>query len=66
MFYSIVAGHVGSKSRFHVSVGHATVMAELTFFGLPEGQVGRLVYVICNKKTVGFCPGMQLRVTFLH
>ncbi|MEW5314412.1 MAG: hypothetical protein WDW38_005913 [Sanguina aurantia] len=34
-FYS---GKVCSKARFHISVGHATVMAQLHFFGLPEGQ----------------------------
>eukprot|EP00197_Chlamydomonas_leiostraca_P012833 CAMPEP_0202860212 /NCGR_PEP_ID=MMETSP1391-20130828/2014_1 /ASSEMBLY_ACC=CAM_ASM_000867 /TAXON_ID=1034604 /ORGANISM="Chlamydomonas leiostraca, Strain SAG 11-49" /LENGTH=406 /DNA_ID=CAMNT_0049539353 /DNA_START=60 /DNA_END=1277 /DNA_ORIENTATION=+ len=32
------AGRVPGKSKFHVSVGHATVMADLTFFGLPQGE----------------------------
>ncbi|KAL6765365.1 SelEFf [Haematococcus lacustris] len=32
------AGQVPSKAKFHVSVGHTTVMASLTFFGLPDGQ----------------------------
>lgn len=34
-FYS---GSVPSKQKYHVIVGHATVMAEATFFGLPDGQ----------------------------
>ncbi len=29
-----------SKTKLHVSVGHATVMAELSFFGLPDGEEG--------------------------
>jgi selenocysteine-specific elongation factor len=29
---------VRSRAKFHVSVGHTTVMAEATFFGLMEGQ----------------------------
>jgi hypothetical protein len=29
---------VPSKAKYHVIVGHATVMAEATFFGLPDGQ----------------------------
>lgn len=32
------AGGVPSKQKYHVIVGHATVMAEATFFGLPDGQ----------------------------
>ena len=32
-FYS---GLVQSKGRVHVTVGHATVMAEVEFFGLPD------------------------------
>ena len=32
------AGDVRSKQRLHVTVGHATVMADLHFFGLPEGE----------------------------
>lgn len=31
-------GDVRTKQRLHVSVGHATVMADLLFFGLPDGQ----------------------------
>jgi selenocysteine-specific elongation factor len=31
-------GVVPSKQKYHVIVGHATVMAEATFFGLPDGQ----------------------------
>mmetsp|Transcript_20110 Transcript_20110/g.55989 ORF Transcript_20110/g.55989 Transcript_20110/m.55989 type:complete len:575 (-) Transcript_20110:259-1983(-) len=34
-FYS---GQVLSKAKFHVSVGHATVMATPIFFGLPDGE----------------------------
>jgi selenocysteine-specific elongation factor len=29
---------VASKAKLHVSVGHATVMAEPLFFGLQDGQ----------------------------
>ena len=32
------AGAVPSKQKYHVIVGHDTVMAEATFFGLPDGQ----------------------------
>lgn len=32
------AGAVPSKQKYHVIVGHATVMAEATFFGMPDGQ----------------------------
>jgi selenocysteine-specific elongation factor len=32
------AAAVPSKQKYHVIVGHATVMAEATFFGLPDGQ----------------------------
>lgn len=32
------AGGVPSKQKYHVIVGHDTVMAEATFFGLPDGQ----------------------------
>ncbi|KAG2429383.1 hypothetical protein HXX76_011148 [Chlamydomonas incerta] len=32
------AGRVPSRAKFHVSVGHATVMADMTFFGLPDGE----------------------------
>jgi len=32
------AGEVRSKSRLHVSVGHVTVMADLSFFGVPDGE----------------------------
>nr|ADI46930.1 SelEFm [Volvox carteri f. nagariensis] len=31
------AGRVPSHAKFHVSVGHTTVMAEMTFFGTPDG-----------------------------
>ena len=31
-------GKVSSKSKLHVIVGHQTVMADLTFFGLPSGK----------------------------
>lgn len=30
-------GEVRTKQRLHVSVGHTTVMADLTVFGLPDG-----------------------------
>lgn len=29
-------GPVPSKGKYHMSIGHATVMAEATFFGLPD------------------------------
>ncbi len=29
---------MATKAKFHVSVGHSTVMAELHVFGLPDGQ----------------------------
>lgn len=32
------AGEVRSKAKMHVSVGHATVMAQLEFFGLPDAE----------------------------
>ncbi|KAG2492709.1 hypothetical protein HYH03_009122 [Edaphochlamys debaryana] len=32
------AGRVPSRAKFHVTVGHSTVMAEMTFFGTPEGE----------------------------
>lgn len=32
------AAGVSSKHKYHVIVGHATVMAEATFFGLPDGK----------------------------
>jgi hypothetical protein len=32
------AGGVPSRQKYHVIVGHDTVMAEATFFGLPDGQ----------------------------
>lgn len=32
------AGRVASKAKFHVSIGHSTVMAEALAFGLPDGQ----------------------------
>lgn len=32
------SGEVLSRSRLHVTVGTATVMAELLFFGLPDGE----------------------------
>jgi selenocysteine-specific elongation factor len=32
------AAAVPSKQKYHVIVGHATVMAEATFFGLPDGK----------------------------
>jgi hypothetical protein len=31
-------GRVQSKSKVHVIVGHQTVMADLTFFGVPAGK----------------------------
>ena len=30
-------GTVATKTKVHVVVGHATVMAELLFFGVPDG-----------------------------
>lgn len=33
-----VSGKVAGQSKFHISVGHDTVMAQLAFFGLPDGQ----------------------------
>lgn len=32
------AGEVRSRQRLHVTVGHATMMAEIQFFGLPDGE----------------------------
>ncbi|GAB4820810.1 hypothetical protein N2152v2_007856 [Parachlorella kessleri] len=32
------AGDVRSRSKLHVAVGHSTVLAEVVFFGLPDGQ----------------------------
>eukprot|EP00198_Chlamydomonas_reinhardtii_P007007 XP_001696343.1 selenocysteine-specific elongation factor EF-Sec [Chlamydomonas reinhardtii] len=32
------AGGSAGRAKFHVSVGHSTVMAEMTFFGLPDGE----------------------------
>ncbi|GFR43158.1 hypothetical protein Agub_g4205 [Astrephomene gubernaculifera] len=32
------AGRVPSRSKFHVTVGHSTLMAHLTFFGTPDGN----------------------------
>ncbi|KAF8060496.1 Eefsec [Scenedesmus sp. PABB004] len=34
------AAAVPSRSKFHVSIGHATVMAEALFFGLPDAPGG--------------------------
>ena len=31
-------GDVRSKQRLHATVGHVTVMAEMQFFGLPDGE----------------------------
>jgi selenocysteine-specific elongation factor len=31
-------GGVPGKQKYHVIVGHETVMAEATFFGLPDGE----------------------------
>jgi selenocysteine-specific elongation factor len=31
-------GAIPSKSKYHVIIGHATVMAAAMFFGLPDGQ----------------------------
>lgn len=31
-------GEVRSKQKLHVTVGHTTVMAEIQFFGLPDGE----------------------------
>lgn len=35
---SNAAGTVASKTKVHVTIGHATVMAELLFFGVPDGD----------------------------
>jgi selenocysteine-specific elongation factor len=32
------SGRVSSGSKLHVSVGHDTVMAEVTAFGMPDGK----------------------------
>eukprot|EP00775_Hariotina_reticulata_P012357 gene12357-12491_t len=34
-FYS---GAVPGKAKYHMSIGHATVMAEVAFFGMPDSQ----------------------------
>ncbi|GLC39063.1 hypothetical protein PLESTB_001289600 [Pleodorina starrii] len=34
------AGRVPSRAKFHVAVGHSTVMAEMTFFGTTDGEGG--------------------------
>ncbi|XP_062321233.1 selenocysteine-specific elongation factor [Osmerus eperlanus] len=31
-------GPLASRAKFHITVGHETVMAKVTFFGLPPGQ----------------------------
>ena len=31
-------GELKSKQKLHVTVGHMTVMAEMQFFGLPDGE----------------------------
>lgn len=31
-------GPVRSRTKVHISVGHATVMGEVQFFGLPDGE----------------------------
>lgn len=31
-------GSVKSKQKLHATVGHVTVMAEMQFFGLPDGE----------------------------
>ncbi|XP_067096703.1 selenocysteine-specific elongation factor [Osmerus mordax] len=31
-------GPLASRAKFHITVGHETVMARVTFFGLPPGQ----------------------------
>ena len=32
------AGSLPSRSKFHITVGHSTVMGETQFFGVPDGQ----------------------------
>ena len=32
------AGCIPSRSKFHITVGHSTVMGETQFFGVPDGQ----------------------------
>ena len=34
-------GHMPSKLKVHVTVGHQTVMGEVQFFGLPDGAGNR-------------------------
>lgn len=34
-FYS---GPVPGKAKYHMSIGHTTVMAEVAFFGVPDSQ----------------------------
>lgn len=50
------AGAVQGKAKYHLSIGHATVMAEVQFFGVPDDpnstQAGR---------GVGFCRGWTSR-----
>ena len=33
---------VRSKQKLHVTIGHITLMAEATFFGLPDGETSDL------------------------
>ena len=37
LLYAAV-GRVASKTKIHVTIGHATVMADLLFFGVPDGD----------------------------
>ena len=32
------AGSVASGSKIHINIGHDTVMAEVSFFGLPDSE----------------------------
>lgn len=35
---SLSAGDVRSKAKIHVTIGHSTVMAEITLLGVPDGH----------------------------
>ena len=35
---SVYADRVGGKTKYHVCVGHSTVLAEASFFGLEDGR----------------------------
>ncbi|GMH38911.1 hypothetical protein BSKO_06809 [Bryopsis sp. KO-2023] len=66
-FYS---GNVASNSKFHVTVGHTTVMATVSFFGFPDGGresqqgamqlvLGRLNRIAAKKPPPAFDYGKE-------